>query len=59
MIAAALGENNATFDIVSTSKRILIGGSEKEYEIALRIVKKRELTMQAKTAAVKKDCAVC
>jgi len=59
MIAAAIGENNATFDIVSTPKRILIGGSEKEYEIVLRIVRKRELTMQAETAAVKEDCAVC
>ncbi len=59
MIAAALGENNVTVDIVSTPKRILVGGSEKEYETVLRIVRKRELTMQAEPAVVKEDCAVC
>ena len=59
MIATALGENHATFDIVSTPKRILIGGSDKEYEIALKIIRKRELIPQAKSAAVEEDCSVC
>ena len=59
MIATAIGENNATFDIVSTPKKILIGGSEKEYETALRIVRKRDLTLQAETVAGKEECTVC
>lgn len=59
MIATTLGRNITTFDIVSTPKRILIGGSKKEYETALRIVRKRELKLQVETAAAKEDCAVC
>jgi len=59
MIAATLGENIAAFDIVSTPKRIMISGSEKEYDAALRIMRKRELKLQAETVTAKEDCAVC
>ena len=59
MIATALKESNATFDVVSTPKRILIDGTEIEHETALRIVRKRELTLQTETATVREDCAVC
>ncbi|KAB8302354.1 hypothetical protein EYC80_005783 [Monilinia laxa] len=41
MITAALGQNVATFDIVSRPKRILVGGTEKQYEIALRMINKK------------------
>jgi hypothetical protein len=58
-IVRALGENYAIFDIVSMPKRILITGSEKEYEAALRIVKKRELKSNVKDTASEEDCAVC
>ncbi|RAL63494.1 hypothetical protein DID88_003914 [Monilinia fructigena] len=41
MINAALGQNIVTFDIVSRPKRILVGGTEKQYEIALRMINKK------------------
>lgn len=58
-IVRALGENNATFDIVSTPKRILITGPEKEYEVALRMVKKRDSKSNVENTASEEDCAVC
>lgn len=57
-IVRALGENHATFDIVSTPKRILITGSRKEYEAALQLINKREMKLIIQDAA-SEDCAVC
>lgn len=57
-IVRALGDNIATFDIVSTPKRILIEGSEKNHETALKLVKKREYKVVTETST-EKDCAVC
>ncbi|KAI9668490.1 MAG: hypothetical protein M1829_005368 [Trizodia sp. TS-e1964] len=59
LIATTLGENIVTFDIVSTPKRILIDGSEKEYESALRVLKRRELKVFTETTIGKEDCTVC
>ncbi|RAO72435.1 uncharacterized protein BHQ10_008447 [Talaromyces amestolkiae] len=58
-IVCALGENHATFDIVSNPKRILITGSRKEYEAALRTITKREMETTIQDTASEKDCAVC
>jgi len=58
-IVTALGEDIATFDIVSTPKRILISGSDKEHETASRMVRKREMKLLGGVAAAKEDCAVC
>jgi hypothetical protein len=57
-IVRVLGDNVATFDTVSTPKRILIEGSEKEFEAALKIVKKREFQLVTE-ASTDKDCSVC
>ncbi|KAJ8069812.1 hypothetical protein OCU04_000227 [Sclerotinia nivalis] len=59
MITTTLGENVATFDIVSTPKRILIGGTEKEYETALRMISKRESKPLSESIAATEYCAVC
>lgn len=58
-IVRALGENHATFDIVSTPKRILITGSQKEHEVALKIVNKREMRSNIENTTSEEDCAVC
>lgn len=59
MIAATLGDNIVTFDIISTPKRILIGGTDKEYETALRMISKRESKHLSESAAANEDCVVC
>lgn len=59
MIAITLGETIATFDIVSTPKRILIGGTEKEYETALRLINKKESRRLSESVVANEDCAVC
>lgn len=58
-ITCVLGENIATLDIISTPKKILIGGLEKQYEAALRIVRMRELKPEIEAATAEEDCAVC
>ncbi|KAI9641098.1 hypothetical protein NHQ30_010528 [Ciborinia camelliae] len=58
MIAGTLGVNIPTFDVVSNPKRILIGGTEKEYETALRMISKRE-TKKFSESVAPGDCAVC
>jgi hypothetical protein len=58
MIVGAIGEHVAMFDIISTPKRILIEGSEKEYETALRMVKNRMLESKTRKIGTE-DCSVC
>ncbi|KAF7920237.1 uncharacterized protein EAE97_011578 [Botrytis byssoidea] len=59
MIATALGDNIATFDIVSRPRRILIAGTEKEYETALKMIGKKESKPQSESVTAKEDCVVC
>ncbi|KAF7894659.1 uncharacterized protein EAF01_010109 [Botrytis porri] len=59
MIATAFGDNIATFDIVSRPRRILIAGTEKEYEIALKMIGKKESKPLSESVTTKEDCVVC
>ena len=58
MLTSRLGDNKATFDIASTPRRILIGGSNADYTAALAIIASRKigpvLSPDAET-----ECSVC
>ncbi|QDS72716.1 hypothetical protein FKW77_003573 [Venturia effusa] len=58
MIANLVGEHTASFDIISSPKRILIGGPRKDYETALRMVKSRTVETNIKEVGAE-DCSVC
>ncbi|CAD6441535.1 58b70620-cdf0-46e4-89e1-1cdae8c87a01 [Sclerotinia trifoliorum] len=59
MITATLGRNIASFDIISTPKRILIEGTEHQYRTALRMISKRESNPVSRSIAANESCAVC
>ncbi|TEY35476.1 hypothetical protein BOTCAL_0590g00090 [Botryotinia calthae] len=59
MITTALGENIATFDFVSRPRRILIAGTKREYETALKMIGKKESKPLSESVTTKEDCVVC
>ncbi len=63
-LASHLGHNKATFDIVSTPKRILISGSKVDHAAAIAIIARRTVEAPptpstAAAAAEQTDCSVC
>ncbi|KAI5922705.1 hypothetical protein F4810DRAFT_672340 [Camillea tinctor] len=55
-----LGENKATFDIASTPKRILIGGTNEDYEAALAVIASRQVgVMTTSSNSDQTECSVC
>ncbi|MGI4813523.1 MAG: E3 ubiquitin-protein ligase, partial [Janthinobacterium lividum] len=57
MLIAALGDGLPSFDVIA--KRILIAGSEKDYEAALKLVERRESNLLNAADVVEGDCPVC
>ncbi|KAH0497125.1 hypothetical protein TgHK011_004456 [Trichoderma gracile] len=62
-IAARLGPEKASFDIISTPKRIVISGSLEDYDIALAIMEGREQVpesvIQHGANETAQECSVC
>lgn len=59
-IATALGDGFASFDIVSKPRRIIITGSQKQYQTALQIVQgKEDETKSANFANTDQECTIC
>jgi hypothetical protein len=58
-LASHLGENKATFDIVSTPKRILIGGSKADHTATLAFIASRQMGPAASLPDAQTDCSVC
>lgn len=58
-LVSHLGSNKATFDIVSTNKRILIQGSKADHAAALAIVAARQAGPIATTSDADTNCSVC
>jgi hypothetical protein len=58
-LASSLGDNKATFDIVSTPKRILISGSKADYTTALAIISSRQTASATTPSDAQTDCSVC
>jgi hypothetical protein len=58
-LISQLGNNKATFDIISTPKRILIGGSKADYTAALAIVASRQIGPVTALSNAHTDCSVC
>lgn len=58
MIVDSVCENIATFDIISSPKRILIGGSTKDHDTALRLVKSRTIETIVREVDAE-ECSVC
>lgn len=59
-ITAALGDNIASFDIVSRPRKIVVTGSREQYQKALEIIHgKIDETRLADSNDTTKDCTVC
>ncbi|KAL6883837.1 hypothetical protein HDV57DRAFT_429598 [Trichoderma longibrachiatum] len=62
-IAARLGPEKASFDIISTPKRIVISGSLEDYDVALAIMEGREQVaepvVQHEVDEAVQECSVC
>ncbi|RDI87163.1 hypothetical protein Vi05172_g2790 [Venturia inaequalis] len=58
MIVDSVGVNIAKFDIISSPKKILIGGSTKDYDTALRLVRSRTIETTVREVGAE-DCSVC
>ncbi|KAK3905178.1 hypothetical protein C8A05DRAFT_41841 [Staphylotrichum tortipilum] len=58
-LAFHLGTNKATFDIVSTPKRILISGSKADHATAIAIIARRTLDAGSAAPTTQTDCSVC
>ncbi|PTB70546.1 hypothetical protein BBK36DRAFT_1174627 [Trichoderma citrinoviride] len=62
-IAARLGPEKASFDIISTPKKIVISGSLEDYDVALAIMEGREQVaepvVQHGLREAAQDCSVC
>lgn len=58
-LATRLGNNKATFDIVSTPKRILIRGSKADYIAALDIMVNRKSGPVKPRSDAQTECSVC
>ncbi|KAL7938212.1 hypothetical protein V8C35DRAFT_320095 [Trichoderma chlorosporum] len=59
-IAARLGPEKASFDIISTPKRIVISGSLEDYDVALAIVEGREQVAEpVEQLEAGQECSVC
>jgi hypothetical protein len=58
-LVSHLGGNKATFDIVSTNKRILIQGSKADHAAALAIVAARQAGSITTISDVDTNCSVC
>jgi hypothetical protein len=60
-ISATLGEGVVTLDIVSVPKRILVTGSDEDYELALNMVndQKEAGGLSKGEAITDKDCCIC
>ncbi|KAL6880978.1 hypothetical protein J3F83DRAFT_720524 [Trichoderma novae-zelandiae] len=62
-IAARLGPEKASFDIISTPKKIVISGSLEDYDVALAIVEGREQVaepvVQQGPDDAAQECSVC
>lgn len=57
-ITNTLGDDVASLDILSNPKRIIITGSEKQYQTALAVAQGRGRQTQS-SATASEDCAVC
>ncbi|KAK4033478.1 hypothetical protein C8A01DRAFT_19571 [Parachaetomium inaequale] len=58
-LTSQLGDNKTTFDITSTPKRILIGGSKADYTAALAIIASRQIGPATAVSDTQTDCPVC
>jgi IBR domain, a half RING-finger domain len=59
-IATALGGHIASFDIVSNPKRVVITGSQKQYQTALGIIRgQKDEVKPADFANTDQDCTIC
>jgi hypothetical protein len=58
-LTSSLGDNVATFDIVSTPKRILVGGSKTDHTTALAIIASRQSGPATTPLHAQTDCSVC
>ncbi|KAK4100979.1 hypothetical protein N658DRAFT_426514 [Parathielavia hyrcaniae] len=58
-LTTRLGDNKATFDIASTPKRILIGGSKADYATALAVITSRHTASTAAPSDSQAECPVC
>lgn len=59
-IAAAMGSEKVTLDIVSNPRRILVAGSKADFHIAQEILQGGEEASRAEPgASSSKDCAIC
>lgn len=60
LISSAIGDRAVTFDVVSNPKRIIVTGSESQYQTAMRMVTERKQFQLIKTDdSDEKDCAIC
>lgn len=59
ILTSHLGDNKAAFDIVSTPKRILIGGSKQDYTAALAIIASRQIGPGTVLSETQAACPVC
>ena len=57
-VIAALGEDKATFDVVSKPKKIRVTGSQNEYDTAVALVKGQATDTKLKPT-ITSDCVVC
>lgn len=61
-LVSLLGDNKATFDVVSTPRRVIITGSEDDYTTAFTMITNKQATAskpEANTAHQTEDCSVC
>jgi hypothetical protein len=58
-ISETLGDNIATFDIVSTPKRIIVTGTEENTRTVRTMVNTRSLQLGEERTAIEGDCSVC
>ncbi|KAI1501021.1 hypothetical protein F5X99DRAFT_428988 [Biscogniauxia marginata] len=58
-IANELGPDSVRFDIISTLQRIVITGTDREYQVALAIMNGNEASHVRRTESTTQDCSVC
>lgn len=58
-LESRLGNDKAAFDIVSTPKRVIISGSQADYQTALEIVNSQKIEAGTKTSNNQTECSVC
>ncbi|KAI0478340.1 hypothetical protein F4859DRAFT_513922 [Xylaria cf. heliscus] len=57
-LAAELGPDSISLDIISTPKRIIITGTASQYDVALSVIN-GQITQSPKSEARVQDCSVC